>query len=89
MWPYFHTLNGRTGKVVSSHAEGCKVARSNPAELHRFFLCTRRSGLLLVRVGDATSQLDLPSLTLLSVTGCGRLQPEVSHWATSVISASS
>ena len=34
------------GKVVASHAEGCNVARSIPAvaELHRFILCTRRSG---------------------------------------------
>ena len=27
---YPHTLSGRIGKVVASHAEGCKVARSNP-----------------------------------------------------------
>ena len=41
-----HTLSGCIGKVVASHAEGCKVARSNlaVAELHRFILCTRRSG---------------------------------------------
>ena len=41
-----HTPSGRIGKVVAVHAEGCKVARSNPcvAELHRFILCTRRSG---------------------------------------------
>ena len=25
-----HTLSGRIGKVVGSHAEGCNVARSNP-----------------------------------------------------------
>ena len=31
-------------------------------------------GVLLMRVGGATSQLDLPSLTPLSVAGCGRLQ---------------
>ena len=41
-----YTLSGRIGKVVALHAEGCKVARSNPAvaELHRFILCTMRSG---------------------------------------------
>ena len=39
--------------------------------------------------GGATSQLDLPSLTPLSVAGCGRLQLGVPHWATSVINASS
>ena len=32
-----------------------------------------------MRVGGATSQLGLPSLTPLSVAGCGRLQLEVSH----------
>ena len=78
------TLSGRIGKVVASHAE---VARSIPAvelRLHRFILCTRRSGVLPMRVGVATSRLDLESLTLLSVAGCGRLQLGVSHWATSV-----
>ena len=39
--------------------------------------CTRRSG-------GATSQLDLPSLKPLSLSGCGRLQLGVPHWATSV-----
>ena len=34
--------------------------------------------------GGATSQLDLPFLTPLSVAGCGRLQLGVPHWATSV-----
>ena len=34
--------------------------------------------------GGATSQLDLPSLTPLSVAGCGRLQLGVPHWAISV-----
>ena len=41
-------------------------------------------GVLPIRVGGATSQLDLPSLTLLSVAGCGRLQLGVPHWAASV-----
>ena len=43
----------------------------------------------LLRVGGATSQLYLPSLTPLSVAGCGRLQLGVPNWATSVITASS
>ena len=30
------------------------------------------------------SQLDLPSLTLLSAAGCGRQQLEAVHWHTSV-----
>ena len=41
-------------------------------------------GLLLMRVGGATSELDLPSLTLLTVAGCGQLQLGVPHWAASV-----
>ena len=55
------------------------------AELHPFILCTRRLGVMPMRVGGATRQLDLPSLTPLSVAGCGRLQPGVPHSATSVI----
>ena len=95
----FYTLSGRIGKLVASHAEGYKVARSNipaVAELHRFILCTRRSGgtakaflVLPMRVGRANSQLYLPSLTPFSVAGCGRLKLGVLHWATSVITASS
>ena len=37
-----------------------------------------------MRVGGATSQLDLPSLTPLSVAGCGRLQLGVPRGATAV-----
>ena len=51
-------------------------------ELHRFILCTRRSVGTAMRVGGATSQLDLPSLMPLPVAGCGRLQIGVPHWAT-------
>ena len=35
-------------------------------------------------LGVTASQLYLPSLTPLSVAGCGRLQPGAAHWATSV-----
>ena len=35
-----------------------------------------------VKVGGATSQLDLQSLTPLSVGGCGRLQLGALHWGT-------
>ena len=58
------------------------------AELHRFILCTRRSGRPMNVVG-ATSQLDLQSLTPVSVAVCGRLQLGVNYWATSVDYASS
>ena len=43
-------------------------------KLHRFILCTRRSRGTAHVGGGATSQLDLPSLTPLSVACCGRLQ---------------
>ena len=46
------------------------------AELHRFILCTRRSGGTAHEGGGATSQLDLPSLTPLSVAGCGYIYME-------------
>ena len=39
--------------------------------------------VLLMKVGGANSQLDLPSLTPFFVAGCGRLQLGVSHWITS------
>ena len=49
----------RIGKVVTSHAA---VARSIPAEVALIY--TMHEAL---RVGGATSQLDIPSLTTLSV----------------------
>ena len=67
----------------------CKDRISAVAELHRFTLCTRRTGGTPMRVGGATRQLDPPSLTPWSVAGCGRLQLGVPHWDTSVITASS
>ena len=54
------------------------------AEMHRFILCTRRSGCTVHEGGGATNQLDLPSLTPLYLAGCGRLQLGVRHWDTSV-----
>ena len=42
-------------------------------------------GVLSMRVEGATSQLDLPSLTPLSVACCGGLQLGIPHWATSVL----
>ena len=80
-----NTLSGRIGNVVASNAEGCKIeSRSYKSELYRFILCTRRSGGTAHVGGGTTSELDLPSLTSLSVAGYGRLQLGVPHWATSV-----
>ena len=69
--------------MVASHAA---VARSNPAEgaliytMHEALM----QGVMPIMVEGATSQLDQPSLTSLSVTGCGCLQLGVPHWAASV-----
>ena len=76
-------LNGRIGKMVASHAEGCKVARSNSG-CGRFILCTRGSGGTTHDCGGVTIQLDLQTLTPLYVASSGRLQLGVPHWATSV-----
>ena len=79
---YMHyTLSGRIGKVVASHAE---VARSNPAECTDLYYARGAQGVLPMRVGGATSQLDLLFLTPLSIAGCGWLQLGVPHWAASV-----
>ena len=54
------------------------------AQLPDLYYARGAQGLLPNRVGGATSQLDLPSLTSLSGAGCGRLQLGVPYWATSV-----
>ena len=63
-----YTLSGRIGKVVASHAA---VARSIPLTCTDLYYARGVQGVLPMRVGGATSQLDLPSLTPLSVAGCG------------------
>ena len=76
-----YTLSGRIGKVVASHAA---VARSIPLRCTDLYYARGAQGALPMRVGGATSQLDLPSLTPLSVAGCGWLQLGVPQWAASV-----
>ena len=67
--------------MVAWHAA---VARSIPAEvaliytMHEALRGTAHEGM------GATNQLDLPSLTPLSVAGCGLLQLGVPHWAASL-----
>ena len=65
---FLRELSGRIGKVVAQHAA---VARSSPAECTDLYYARGAQGVLPTRVGDATSQLDLPSLTPLSVADCG------------------
>ena len=79
---YLHnTLSGRIGKVGASHAA---VARSIPLRCTDLYYARGAQGVLPMRMGGATSQLDLPFLTPLSVAGCGWLQLGVSHLAASV-----
>ena len=68
--------------MVASHAEDSKV--DFRLRLHRLYYARGAQGVLRMRVEDATSQLDPPSLMPISVAGCGRLQLGVPHWATSV-----
>ena len=63
-----YTLSGRIGKVVASHAA---VARSIPLRCTDLYYARGAQGVLPMRVGGAASQFDLPSLTPLSVAGCG------------------
>ena len=77
----FHILSGRIGKVVASDAA---VASSIITKAALIYYARGTQGILLMRVGGATSQLDLLSVTPLSVASCSRLQLGVPHWATSV-----
>ena len=71
-------------KVARSHLSRC--SKSCAWFAARIELCNRWSsgGTALCKVGGETSQFDLPSLTPLSVVGCGRLQLGAPHWVTSV-----
>ena len=60
---HLYTQSGRIGKVIASHAV---AARSIPVEVALIYTMHET-----LRVGGATSQLDLPSLMPLSIAGCG------------------
>ena len=76
------TLSVSIGKVI---ARMLKLQGRLPAEAALIYTMHEGAqGSLPMRVGGATSQLDLPSLTPLSVAGCGWLQLGVSNWAASV-----
>ena len=62
----------------------CKIESRLSWDCTDLYYARGAQGILPMRVGGETSQLDLLSLTPLSVDGCGRLQPWVPHWATSV-----
>ena len=77
-------LSGRLGKVVASQAEGCKIESRPWLSCTDLYYVRGAQGVLPMKVGGATSQLDLPSLMPLSVADCGRLQLVVPNFATSV-----
>ena len=86
----FHTLSGHTGRALVWHSEDRTFAADSAQQVLWFAalitVCNSWSsgGTALCRVGGATSQLNLSSLTPLSVAGCDWLQPGAPHWATSV-----
>ena len=83
-WYIIITMSGRIGKVVSSHAKGCKIESRLWLSCTDLHYARGTQGVLPMRVWSATSQLDLPSVAPLSAVGCGRLQLGVPNWATSV-----
>ena len=77
-----HTLNGRTRKVPWLPHMQTFADSIYTVPIYTVQVVLR--GSCPVKGGVADSQLDLPSLTLLSIAGCGRLQLRVAYWATSV-----
>ena len=62
-----------------------KVAGQFPADAAPIYTVHKGTqGVLPMRLVGVTSQLSLPPLMPLSVAGCGKLQLEAPHWATSV-----
>ena len=68
-----HTLSGSIGKVIASHAEGWKIVSDLWLSFTDLYHARGAPGALPMRVGGATSQLDLLSLTPLSAAGYGRV----------------
>ena len=81
-----HTLSGRTGNALVWHTSGRAFVSRLLQQVLRFVgrVNTVQYVELRVYCPSPPSQLDLPSLTPLSVAGCGRLQLGAPHWATSV-----
>ena len=78
-WP--HRQGGISDAEVARSS-----ARQNRGCTDIYVLCASGAqGLLLCEGwGVIANQLDLPSLTPLSVADCGRLQVGAAYWATSV-----
>ena len=74
----FHTQSGRwAGGCLACWS--CKIDSRLSWDCVDLYYARGAHGVLPIIVGSATNQLDLPSLTPLSVAGCGRLQLEVPH----------
>ena len=88
-----YTPSGRTGSALVWHARGRAFQSRLVQQVLRFVGSVNTVQYVDLRGTahegrGATSQLDIQSLTPLSVAGCGRLQLGVLHWPTSVITAS-
>ena len=79
-----YNLSGHIGKVVASHAEGCRVNSLPSRDCTNLYCARGTQRVLPMSMGGATSQLDLLSLMPLSITSCGQLQLGVPRWSTSV-----
>ena len=84
-----YTLSGSTGSELAWHTRGRVCEARLLQQVLRFVapiytVQMWSSGGTAHEGGDATSQLDLQSLTTLSAAACDRLQLGVPHWATSV-----
>ena len=55
----FHTLNGRIGKVVATHAEGCKIESILWLSCTDLYYARGAQNVVPMRVGGVTRQLDL------------------------------
>ena len=64
--------------------QGCKIESRLWLSYTDLYHARGTQRVLPMRRGGATSQLYLPSLTPLSLDGCGRLKLRVFHWDTSV-----
>ena len=78
-WPH-----RQGGCLACWRLQGCKIESRLRLSCTDLYKALGAQVVLPMRVGGATSQLDIPSLTTLSVPGCGRLQLGVPHWAAPV-----
>ena len=78
-WPH-----SQCGCLACWRLQGCKIESRLWLSCTDLYHARGAQGVLPMKVGGATSQSDLPSLTPLSVADCGGLKLGVPHRATSV-----